>query len=282
MITAPDYHVHTNFSNDCQSEMTAVCEAAISRGVREIAFADHLDFGGFDPALNDLDVPAYLAGIARCQRLYGDRLTILAGVEVGEGHLFQCEAAAVLGAFEFDLVLGSLHYVDRRPVWDGRYYLGQTLEEGLEAYFSELALLVSKADFDVLGHFDIVLRAAYGAFGRTRLDYTPYEATIRGILRTLVERGKGLEINTATLQRGMAAMNPPLQVLRWYRELGGEILTFGSDAHTVGAVGGSFDAAVALAQAAGFERLARFENRQAILTDVSLGVPVRGRIGETT
>ena len=271
-----DYHVHTSFSNDCLTQMAAACEAAISRGIREIAFADHCDFGGFDPSLNTLQVPEYLAEIGRCQRAYGQRLTIRAGIEVGEGHCFPDEAAAVLSSADFDYVLGSLHWLNNLPLWEGRYYADQPLDEGLEAYFAELAELAASADFDVLAHFDIVLRAAYQTFGDTVLDYQPYEDRIRAILRTLVERGKGLEVNTATLRRGMGQPNPPLQVLRWYRELGGEIVTLGSDAHTAASIGGRLETAGALAQAAGFTRLACFEHRKPIFVEIAEGrLPAR-------
>jgi len=128
--------------------------------------------------------------------------------------------------------------------------------------------LAAEADYDVLAHLDTVRRAAYRAFGLKALDYTPYEETIRRTLRTLVERGKGLEINTVTYRRGMGDPSPPLQVLRWYRELGGEIITFGSDAHTPDAIGSCFDVALEMAQAAGFTRLATFERRQVYSTRI--------------
>jgi histidinol-phosphatase (PHP family) len=84
----------------------------------------------------------------------------------------------------------------------------------------------------------------------------------------MIERGKGLEINTVTYRRGMGDPSPPLQVLRWYRELGGEILTFGSDAHTPAAIGACSDVALEMAQAAGFTRLATFERRQVYWTRI--------------
>jgi len=258
-----DYHVHTRFSCDSDTKMAAACEAAIARGLSEIAFADHVDFEPLDTCCGFFRPAAYLAEIERCRRKYGDHLAIRAGVEIGEGHVYRAQAAALLEAHEFDFVLGSLHWVDGRLHCDGRYFAGRTLDEGLRAYFEELARLAAGADYDVLAHLDTVRRAAYRAFGLERLDYAPYEETIRRILRTLVERGKGLEVNTVTYRRGIGDPSPPLQVLCWYRELGGEILTFGSDAHTPGAIGSCFDVALEMARAAGFTRLARFEKRRA-------------------
>jgi len=260
----PDYHIHTRFSCDSETKMTEACEAAIARGLGEIAFAEHADFEPLDVCRGYLQPAAYLDEIERCRRRYGDTLTIRAGVEIGEAHVYRDEAAALLEAHEFDFVLGSLHWVDGRLHCVGRYFAGRTLDEGLHAYFEELARLAAEADYDVLAHFDTIRRAAYRAFGLKVLDYIPYEETIRRTLRTLVERGKGLEVNTVTYRRGMGDPSPPLQVLRWYRELGGEILTFGSDAHTPDAIGSSFDVALEMAQTAGFTRLATFEKRRLV------------------
>ena len=257
-----DYHVHTRFSCDSKTEMVAACEAAIARGISEIAFTDHADFEPLDACCGYLRPAAYLAEIERCRRRYGHHLTIRAGVELGEAHVYRDQITTLLEDHEFDFVLGSLHWVDGRPDFDKSYFTGRTLKEGLYAYFEELACLAAEADYDVLAHFDIVRRAVFRSFGLKTLDYTPYEKTIRRILRTLVERGKGLEINTANYRREGSDPRPTLQVLRWYRELGGEIITFGSDTHTADSIGSCFDVALETAQAAGFTRLARFERRR--------------------
>ena len=268
MIPPPDYHIHTRFSCDSKTKMATACKTAVARGLHEIAFTDHADFEPLDECHGYLRPAAYVAEIERCRRRYGDRLTIRAGVEIGEPHVHRDETAALLDAHDFDFVLGSLHWVDGHPAFNGHYFTGQTLEGGLHAYFEELAHLAAEGDYDVLAHFDIVRRAVYQFSGLKELDYAPYEETIRGVLRTLVERGKGLEINTATHRRGMGDPNPTLQVLRWYRELGGEVLTFGSDAHTITAIGSCCEIALDMARAAGFTRVATFEQRTVHWTDI--------------
>ena len=93
----PDYHVHTRFSCDSETALVVACEAAIARGLREIGFVDHADFGPDDPP--DYFRPAaYLTEIARCRTRYDGQLTIRAGVEIGEPHVFFREAQAVLAA----------------------------------------------------------------------------------------------------------------------------------------------------------------------------------------
>jgi histidinol-phosphatase (PHP family) len=100
------------------------------------------------------------------------------------------------------------------------------------------------------------------------VDYTPYEEIIRHTLKTVVKRGKGLEINTSSYWRGMGDPHPTQQVLQWYREVGGEILIFGSDAHRFDAIGLDFDVALEMAQAIGFTRLAKFQRRRVSWIDI--------------
>ncbi|MEE8392254.1 MAG: histidinol-phosphatase [Anaerolineae bacterium] len=271
MTPPPDYHIHTRFSCDSETEMAAVCEAAITRGVREIAFTDHLDYGP-DDIPNYFQPVEYLAEIERCRARYDDRLTIRAGVEIGEPHIFAQEVETVLAAGEFDFVIGSAHYAAPlipsasisadvlQCAWKPHFF-EQPLRQAYEAYFRQVVHLAAKGDFDVLGHMDLVKRDAF-KFGKAYDGPEPYADMIRTALRSIVERGKGIEINTSALYKGMSETCPSLEVLRWYRELGGEILTFGSDAHTLDKVGACFDVALEMARSVGFTRLARLDRRQ--------------------
>ena len=260
MIPLRDYHIHTNFSCDSEAEMAAACEAAIASGLSEIAFTDHLDFGPADPR-NYFRPAEYLAEIERCRAIYGDRLTIRAGVEVGEPHLFPRQAAAVLALGDFDFVLGSAHYADGMQAAWKKHFFEQPLRQAYEAYFRQVVRLAAEGDFDVLAHLDLVKRDAH-KFGKAYDGPEPYAEMIRTALRSLIVRGKGIEINTSPLCRGQAEPCPSLEILRWYRELGGEILTFGSDAHRPADIASNFDVALEMARAVGFTHLARFERRR--------------------
>ena len=255
-----DYHIHTHFSGDSDAEMTAICEAAIARGLGEIAFTDHADFGPDDPPDSFRPVE-YLAEIERCRALYADRLTIRVGIEMGEPHIFAQEAATLLDVGDFDFVLGSAHYADGlQAAWHATFF-EQPLCQAYESYFRQVAGLAAKGDFDVLAHLDLVKRDAR-KFGKVYDGPEPYADMIRTALRSVVERGKGIEINTSPLRKGQAETCPTLQILHWYRELGGEILIFGSDAHRPEDVAANFDVALEMARAVGFTRLATFEQRQ--------------------
>jgi histidinol-phosphatase (PHP family) len=254
-----DYHIHTRFSADSEANMEAACQAAIARGISEIAFTDHLDFGPEDPS-DYFRAAEYLAAIERCRAHHDGRLVVLAGVEVGEPHLFATKASAVVAHSEFDIVLGSAHYADgMEAAWLGDFF-EQPLRQAYESYFRQVVDLSAEGDFDVLGHLDLVKRDAH-RFGKPYDGPEPYADMIRTALRSLVERGKGMELNTSPLRRGQPEPCPSPQILRWYRELGGEILTLGSDAHSPTAVGADLGLAVDIAKAAGFEHLTTFRRR---------------------
>jgi histidinol-phosphatase (PHP family) len=258
-----DYHIHTCFSCDSRSSVEEVCRAALAQGMTEVAITDHADFEPLDDCCGYFRPRAYWRAIQRCREMFEGRLTIRAGVEFGEGHRFQREIAQVLVAHEYDFVLGSLHWAGGRPAWLGSFFGdGLGLDEGLVIYFDELARLAAGADYDVLAHLDFVRRAAHRRFGLQELDLRPHEERVRQVLRIVVERGKGLEVNTATVRRGIGGPSPPLQVLRWFREEGGRVVTLGSDAHRSENVGADFDRALAMVREAGFEELAAFEGRK--------------------
>jgi histidinol-phosphatase (PHP family) len=259
LIYPPDYHIHTRFSCDCDSDLPAICEAAIARGLSEIALADHVDFGPDDPP-GYFRPAEFLAEVEHCQTRYAGQLTIRAGAEIGEPHLFALETTAVLAAGEFDFILGSVHYAEGMRHTYKPHYFDQPLSQAYEAYFRQVVRLAAEGNFDVLGHTDLVKLDAR-EFGRPYDGPQPYKDMIRTALRSIVERGKGIELNVSPLRKGQAELCPSLEVLRWYRELGGEILTLGSDAHTPSDVGAGFDVAVHVARAAGFTRLATFEKR---------------------
>lgn len=255
-----DYHIHTGFSMDSDAQMEAVCRVAVSKGIDEIAFTDHLDFGP-DDAGDPFPAEEYLEAVQHCRQRFGHHLDIRAGIEIGEPHVFAGEAAAVLSDGAFDVVLGSAHYASGlQAAWLERFF-EQPLREAYHAYFEQVNDLASKGDFDVLGHLDLVKRDAR-RFGLPYDGPEPYADVIRAALRAVVERGKGIELNTSPLRRGQPEPCPSLEILRWYRELGGEILTLGSDAHTSEAVGSYLELGMDLCRMAGFRRLASFRRRK--------------------
>src|SRR5687768_17479125 len=106
-----DYHMHTSFSCDCQASMASMCASAVAKGIPEIGFSEHYDlFAGESENCRDwFRLEPWVAELERQRAAYAGRLTVRAGIEIGEPHLFQAEARAMLARYPFDYVLGSLH-----------------------------------------------------------------------------------------------------------------------------------------------------------------------------
>jgi len=241
--------------------MEAMCRAALARGIEEIAITDHADFTPQDPCYGYFRAERYWTALEQCREAFQGLLIIRAGIEVGEAHLYPEEVQVLLSGYEYDFVLGSLHWVDGRPLFEESFFNGLSLDDGLALYFEELARLAEEGEYDVLAHLDLIRRAAYRRFGLRELNLRPHEARVRRVLRAVAERGKGLEVNTAYVRKGIGDPGPSVQVLRWFREEGGQIVTLGSDAHRPEDVGLGLDRALAMVRKAGFEGVTLFCRR---------------------
>lgn len=255
-----DYHVHTTFSCDARDTVDAMCRRAIELGLQEIAFTEHADFEHADSCYGYFRPAAYFQAIEAARRLYGDSLAIRVGVEVGEPHRYPDQTAELLQAYPFDFVLGSLHWVDGYPGFSPKFFDGRPAEDAWRSYFEELARMCGAGDFDVLAHLDLPKRHGVGRNCTFHLE--PYENLIRAALRGLIERGKGIEINCSGLRYPMHEPLPGPMVVQWYRELGGEILTVGTDAHSISHLGQGIKYGFDMAREAGFQTVTLFQARR--------------------
>ncbi|MBN1260758.1 MAG: histidinol-phosphatase HisJ family protein [Anaerolineae bacterium] len=257
-----DHHTHTTFSPDAAYTMAQMAEAAYQAGLEGITFTEHLEWMPGDGATGYLDLDAYFAELHRIQGVYEGRLWVRCGVEMGSSHLFPEEAHAISGAHPWDIILGSNHWAGGIPGWEPVAF-----EDGSEAayrrYFEDLVPLARHGVYDVLAHFDLVRRDSWSHL-QQELPLEPFSDLIREALRAVVTRGKGLEINTSAWGMGLPEPCPNLAILRWYRELGGETLVLGSDAHRPWRIGQFFARACDYVRAAGFHRLAYFAERRVV------------------
>jgi histidinol-phosphatase (PHP family) len=265
MVALPqDGHVHTEWSWDTVAgSMVRSCARAVELGLPSVAFTEHVDltpwvispaFGThlperfrvlvtahstIEPA--DLDVAGYLECVQRCRERF-PQLRILSGVELGEPHWHVDRVRALL-ATSFDRVLGSVHSI-RTAAGDimvDAHYLGRPADDVLRAYLAEVLNLVRSAgDFAALAHIDYAVRSWSGPFDPNR-----FEEEFRAVLTELAGSGRALEINTR--------LPMPPEIVRWWYEVGGEAVCFGSDAHEPNAVANGFAEAAALATGCGFQ-----------------------------
>jgi histidinol-phosphatase (PHP family) len=240
--------------------MARSCEKAIELGIPVVAFTDHLDFldftaedriaaEGLDPhryvRMRLLDTDGYLASIAECRERY-PALRILTGAEIGEAHLFDASARAVVTGAGLDRLLGSVHAVPLNGQLTAAEDIFRLMpaDEAMRQYFAEVIRLIDGSDlFQVLAHLDFARRSWPASAGP--YEEKAFEDEYRALLRALAASGRALELNTKS---------PLAQVelLRWWREAGGTTLSFGSDAHQPWRVGDRFRDAIAIADAAGF------------------------------
>jgi len=256
-----DTHTHTHHSPDSAAPMAEMAAAAQDTGLTGIAFTDHAEWYRGDPAYGFLDADAYFTELAATRERLGEGLTILAGVELGNPQDFPEEAQAML-AHPYDLVIGSVHWLDAQPGWEAPIFQGG-LAPAYHLYFDELLRLIELADFDVLGHLDLVRRDSWDLLGLT-MPIEELREPVEAVLRRLIETGRAMEINTSAVRKGLVEPVPGLEILRWYRDLGGELLVIGSDGHNPHDVGHSFGLARELAREAGFRYVPRYTQRKIV------------------
>lgn len=263
MITA-DYHVHSCFSSDSDAPLEGIIETALQKGLDTICLTDHHDI---DFPVNawgmdfQLDTPAYLAALALMQEQYADKIDIRIGVELGlMGHIADAVQAYV-SAYPFDFIIGSSHLVNKTDPYDAVYFEGRTETEAYRAYFESILenAAVTKA-YDVYGHLDYVVR--YGPTRNQNFRYADYADIFEEILKLLIRDGKGIEINTAGLYKGLGYPHPHMDILKRYRELGGEIVTVGSDDHITANIAYGFDMAEQYLLDAGFKYYTVFKKQK--------------------
>ncbi len=258
-----DYHMHSNASCNSRASMAEMCRSAMSRGIYEVAFTEHFDLNPADWCTRYYKPEVYFERLAAArQELAPHGMTIRAGLEVGEIHRWGDEIRPVLAAWPYDVVLGSLHWVDGNSVFDAEFFRTHTEEETIRAYFIELERMVRVGGFDVLSHPDVIKRVAYTVYGH--FDIAMWEDVVRPVWQACIEMGIGIEINSAGLRIEVNEMHPAIEALRWYREMGGELLTLGSDGHRPEHVGYGLPSVVEIARRAGFDHVCSYENRQVV------------------
>jgi histidinol-phosphatase (PHP family) len=262
-----DLHIHSSCSADGESSITDYARRAVAMGLMEVGFGEHVDLDPRDQDCGYLDRLRYDQEIAAA-RMLAPQVVLRQGVEISYQARREDDIRAWLATRAWDFVITAVHMVDYADGWaiisepgtTGVYFATHSQRQSYVPYFDELHRAAQSGLGDVLGHFDLVKRFGVGHYGPFETE--AFEEEIRAVLRAAIHSGMGLEINTSGLRQSPGEPYPALTVLRWYRALGGEILTLGSDAHHADSLGAGVVEAQALAQAAGFRAIATFEERQ--------------------
>jgi histidinol-phosphatase (PHP family) len=257
-----DYHNHTDFSADCDTPAELMIEKAIDLGLAYLCMTDHMDPDMQFPGLDfTFDLDEYFAKHQELKKRYQDKITLLTGIELGLQPHIGDDLRNIVNAGTYDFIIGSIHVVDHVDPYFKEYWEGKTEYQGTYRYFENvLESLAAFDDFDVFGHLDYVVR--YGPTQDKNYSYYQYKEIIDEILKVLISKNIGLELNTAGLKYGLSFAHPQVEVLKRYRELGGEIITVGSDGHKPEHLAYDFHKVPDILKEADFSYYTIFKNRK--------------------
>lgn len=276
-----DYHVHTEYSEDSLYPMEEVVKDALRLGLDEICFTDHVDYGikpdwdGPEPIvwrrggsgepdkipLANVDYPRYEAEIRKLQEKYRGQITLRMGLEFGmQVHTIPLYEK-LFARYPFDFILLSVHQVEDKEFWNQDFQRGRTREEFNRRYYEELLALVRRyRHYSVLAHPDLIAR--YDSAGPW--PFEKLRPILTEILKTVIADGKGIEVNTSCHRYGLKDLTPSRDILRLYRELGGTVLTIGSDSHKKEHLGAFIRETMDELKEMGFEQFCTFEGMKPV------------------
>ena len=260
-----DYHVHTSFSADSRMPMEKACQEAVDKGIQEIAFTEHVDYFYPDSTFVwEFDYDQYRAAVEKLQQTFQNKLTILKAVEIGMHPQSHNKNRQFVQENEFDFIIGSVHIVDDLDLHNGDFFKEKTIDDALRIYFETVNRLVKEyADFHVLGHLDLIKRYVHHLQYQVEgINWRKYDDIIEDTLKHLIETGRGIEINMSGYRYRIDCALPDLPIVSLYKQLGGEIITIGSDAHTPSYIGRYFNVGFRLLHQAGFKYVSVFRNGQ--------------------
>ena len=273
-----DYHVHTEFSDDSVYPMGTVIQDAIAMGMNEICLTDHVDYGvkidwdcgkqiqyrNGEPLAN-VDYPRYMSEIDRMKRLYGNKIRIKTGLEFGIQKHTIPDFQRLFERYAFDFIILSIHQVENQEFWTQDFQRGRSQKEYQQRYYEEmLAVVRDYKDYSVLGHMDLI--ASYDLAGV--YPFEKVRPVIEDILRIVIADGKGIEVNTSSHRYGLTDTMPSANILKLYRDMGGRIITIGSDSHKPEHLGAYIRETQALLKSLGYKQFCTFEHMRPIFHDL--------------
>lgn len=283
-----DYHIHTYYSDDSTYPMEQVVKDAISKGITDLCFTDHVDYGIKEDAdkltpeqrqelkvkIQNPNVPQYnvdyLAYVAEYQDVkekYADKINLKLGMEFGLQIHTIPQYQKLFNSYPFDFIIMSCHQVENKEFWTQEFQQGRSQDEYNQRYYDEiLAQVKNYHDYSVLGHLDLIAR--YDKAGI--YPFAKIRDKIAEILKIVIADGKGIELNTSSVRykihnaQGKPELTPSREILALYKELGGRIITTGSDSHKPEHLGAYIAEQSQELKKLGFKEICTFEKMQPI------------------
>ena len=260
-----DQHVHSSISHDGISTIEEHMLYARENGINEITFTEHYDdYTGLETNIKTLDVCNYSMVYLKSKN--DDIVKTNFGIEIGlrpESYKVICD---VVKNNNFDFIIGSSHITCGKDMaYDNSFFEGLTPHQAVAKYLNEVLQNITfyKNEFDVYGHIDYVIRYIIKNYGNvmTKIDYQEFRELFDEILLSIIKADKGIEINTSGIRYGLGTPHPNIEIIKRYKELGGKIITIGSDAHKSSDLGSSFDIAYDILDEVGFGEITVYHNR---------------------
>lgn len=259
-----DFHLHTKLSYDSDADIDEVILTAIDKGMPYMAVTDHHDFDLDNCVFEQKDVVGYYNTLLSFKKKYKNKIHLSAGIELGIEACQHKRLYDFTSKCPFDFIIGSIHGVDGLDPYYDDYWDGLTTDEGMCKYFNAIIEGMNAFDnFDVIGHIDYAIRYARNPEDK-QYSYEKYAALLDTILQKVISMGKGIEINTGGLRKGLKTTNPSEEIIKKYHDYGGKIITVGSDAHTPEDIGADFDIAKEILLRCGFNEYCVFVERKPI------------------
>lgn len=264
-----DLHTHTDNSFDGHHSTMFLSETAYMKGLRAVAFTDHLEMDSFyENSFNKTAIQSFFE-IAKARSAFSGKLIVCIGAELGQPTYNRPVSEKLLEMMKYDFVIGSIHNL---PDMKDFYYMDFSDEsidcmKLLEEYFEQVLELAKWAKFDSLGHLTYPLRYMVGNYGKS-IDISKFSEVIDEILLTLIKENKALEINTSGLRKSYGKIIPDESILKRYKQLGGKLITVGSDAHYAEHLGADIDKGYELALKCGFDEIAVYQDRTPTLIPI--------------
>jgi histidinol-phosphatase (PHP family) len=254
LIAMIDYHLHSHFSIDSSTPLEAFFPEVVKCGLLEIGFSEHVDLDPHLEGYNALDFREYRRELTRIRNAFP--VPVRCGMEVSYQSTREDSITQYLASRPCDYVIGAVHEVNGRTM-DHTFYEVSSPGE----YFAEVRKLVSSGLCDIVGHLEYFKQ--WGGY-----HWSQYEGDLTEIFQVMIERELVLEINTAGFRHGCGEPYPSFEIQQLYKNLGGNLISLGSDAHHEYHLAFQFPWVIQRLKAMGFNELACFENRQITVQDI--------------
>lgn len=262
-----DLHLHSEFSFDSYTDPEENIKAAIRNNIKIMAFTDHMDNFCQNDRDISFDLEKYFSTIYKFREKYKNQIKILAGVEVGLAYENADKINQFIDENPFDFIIGSIHAVEFKDVWSNRKIIEKNPKYYFRKYYQYmLESIKSCKNFSVLGHIDYIDR--YIKDKSVIPDFSFYEDLIEEILKELIKTNRGIEYNTAGFRNDLTHANPKDKILEKYKNLGGNIITLGSDSHFPDTISYKIDDGIKHLKDLGFDHISYFENKKEKIIEI--------------